>query len=541
MKIRSNIILLVCALLLFIPYLGYVNLFDWDEINFAECAREMIVTGNYSSVKINFLPFWEKPPLFIWMQAAVMNVFGIGEFSARLPNAICGIVTLLILFNIGKKIKDERLGLLWVLFYCGSLLPHLYFKSGIIDPWFNLFIFCGLYCWYRYAESTDNKERAKQLIFSGILTGLAILTKGPVAVLITFLCVLIFWGIKYKFSRSFISIKHVGIYIAALVVTGGSWFIIELLSGNKDIILEFIEYQVRLFNTEDSGHGGPFYYHIVVLLIGCFPASVFAIGELVSKKKGELRQHNFSLLLLILLCVVLVLFSIVKTKIVHYSSLCYFPLTFLAANYCYKLISNEMIWKNWNKIVFIIIGSLVSVVLIIPQFIDAYKEKIIASGIIKDDFAIQNLGANVHWSGFEFLIGVFLFLSIITFIIFQAKRPFAAMVTFLITSTICIAFSLVIIVPKVEAYSQRSAIDFYKGLQQKECYVTTLGYKSYAHLFYAQTKEIQNVDAMLRDSVNKPCYFVCKADKIGEFTKNFPALKELYRKNGFVFLELVSD
>ncbi len=532
---------MVCALLLFVPFLGHVNLFDWDEINFAECAREMIVTGNYSSVKINFLPFWEKPPLFIWMQAVLMNVFGISEFSARLPNAICGIVTLLLLFNIGKKIKDERLGLLWVLFYCGSLLPHLYFRSGIIDPWFNLFIFCGLYGWYRYAESIDDKEKSKQLIFSGILTGLAILTKGPVAVLITFMCVLIFGGIKYKFSKSFISIKHIGIYVAALLVTGGSWFIIELLSGNKDIILEFIEYQVRLFNTEDSGHGGPFYYHIVVLLIGCFPASVFAIGELVSKKKGELGQHNFSLLLLILLCVVLVIFSIVKTKIVHYSSLCYFPLTFFAANYCYKLISSEIAWKNWNKAIFIIIGSLVSIVLLIPQFIDAYKEKIIASGIIKDNFAVQNLGANVHWSGFEFLIGVFFFLNIILFIIFQAKRPLVSVITFLVTGTLCIALSLVIIVPKVETYSQRPAIDFYKGLQEKECYVTTLGYKSYAHLFYAQTNEMQNMDVMLTDSVDKPCYFVCKADKVEEFTKNFPALKELYRKNGFVFLERESD
>jgi 4-amino-4-deoxy-L-arabinose transferase-like glycosyltransferase len=59
-----------------------------DEINFAESAREMIVTGDYSKVQINFNPFWEKPPLFIWMQVLSMKIFGINEFAARFPNAV---------------------------------------------------------------------------------------------------------------------------------------------------------------------------------------------------------------------------------------------------------------------------------------------------------------------------------------------------------------------------------------------------------------------------------------------------------------------
>jgi 4-amino-4-deoxy-L-arabinose transferase-like glycosyltransferase len=56
-------IIFVSAVIFFIPFLGSVHLFDWDEINFAESAREMIVTGNYSRVQIDFHPFWEKPPL----------------------------------------------------------------------------------------------------------------------------------------------------------------------------------------------------------------------------------------------------------------------------------------------------------------------------------------------------------------------------------------------------------------------------------------------------------------------------------------------
>ena len=140
-KYKNEFLIIFLGLILFLPFLGNVHLFDWDEINFAEAAREMIVTGDYLQVRIDFEPFHEKPPLFIWVQVASMKVFGINDFAARLPNAIIGIITLLILFKIGKNLIDDRFGLIWVLSYIGSFLPHFYFKTGIIDPTFNLLIF----------------------------------------------------------------------------------------------------------------------------------------------------------------------------------------------------------------------------------------------------------------------------------------------------------------------------------------------------------------------------------------------------------------
>ena len=158
------------ALLSFLPFLGFVNLFDWDEINFAEAAREMIVSGNYSTVTIDFKPFWEKPPLFFWMQVLSMKLFGINEFAARFPNAIAGVLTLLTFFEVGNKLKGKPFGLIWSLLYLCSVLPHLYFKSGIIDPWFNLFIFLGVLSTYFYL----NNRNGKLLFVSGLLIGLAI-------------------------------------------------------------------------------------------------------------------------------------------------------------------------------------------------------------------------------------------------------------------------------------------------------------------------------------------------------------------------------
>src|SRR5512140_2257643 len=118
-----QLLIVLVGSLLFIPFLGHVHLFDWDEINFAEAAREMIVSKNYLTVQIDFQPFWEKPPLFIWMQVLSMKVFGINEFAARFPNAICGIVTLLVLFRIGRKLLNDYFGLLWAVVYTCSILP----------------------------------------------------------------------------------------------------------------------------------------------------------------------------------------------------------------------------------------------------------------------------------------------------------------------------------------------------------------------------------------------------------------------------------
>ena len=176
------LLIIAVSAILFFNSLGKVHLFDWDEINFAESAREMIQTGNYMQVQINYEPFWEKPPLFFWMQVASMKAFGINEFAARLPNAICGIVTLLVLFSIGRRIHNEKFAWWWVLIYAGTFLPNLYFKSGIIDPWFNLFIFLGIYFLGNFLNAKEKQKKLiPPLLLSALFTGLGILTKGPVA------------------------------------------------------------------------------------------------------------------------------------------------------------------------------------------------------------------------------------------------------------------------------------------------------------------------------------------------------------------------
>jgi 4-amino-4-deoxy-L-arabinose transferase-like glycosyltransferase len=400
-KFLPELIIILAGALLYIPFLGGVHLFDWDEINFAESAREMIVTGDYLTVSINFKPFWEKPPLFIWLQVLSMKAFGINEFAARLPNALCGILTLLFLYRLGRKIIDRSFGFLWMLVYAGSILPFFYFKSGIIDPWFNLFIFSGIVFFILFRDSEKPTQRWGRLLASAALIGLAVLTKGPVAVLIFGLVIITYW-ILNKFRLKINALEILG-YLFVLILVGGMWFLIQIIIGNYHVVADFLTYQLRLFKNQDAGHGGFFLYHAVVLFFGVFPASVFALKGFRRGYYDDPFQKRFKLWMLILFLVVFILFSIVRTKIVHYSSLCYFPITYFGAYAISLIINNRTRNYKWVNIIYAVSGILYGIAGALLPFIMMNKNKILEAGWIKDEFAAANLQSDVHWSGYEAL------------------------------------------------------------------------------------------------------------------------------------------
>ena len=544
-RLQFFICLIVLPVLLFIPFLGNVHLFDWDEINFAECSREMIKMDDYTRVYIDFLPFWEKPPLFFWMQSTSMKIFGITEFAARFPNAICGISTLVVLFLCGRKVYNKKFGFYWALAYAGSFFPNLYFKSGIIDPWFNLFAFLSIYCFilYHWRRNGFDKEGLKKnpfiyAIWSGVLMGLAILTKGQV-VLMIFLLVLGVYFIYNRF-RFYFGLGHVLLFLIVTFLVTSTWYGYETIKNGPWFISEFFKYQYRLFTTHDAGQKGFPGYHFVVILIGCFPASAFAIPSFFKTHYSSRFDKDFKKWMIFLFWVVTILFTIVQSRIIHYSSLAWFPVTFLAAYSFYKWELKETVFKKYIGVLSAVIGGIIALALLAIPIVAINIKKIIP--YVKDKFAQANMEAEVNWTGWESGIGVLLIITIIIGLLKLKRKEYqkAAWVFFGGTAIVVFLASAVI-VPKVERYSQGAAIDFFVQRRGEDCYVTTLGYKSYAQLFYTQKEKPVNENCykpewLLSGAIDKPVYFVTKAHKVEEYSK-YPDLKELYRKNGFLFLK----
>lgn len=554
--LRNEFTIGVLAALLFIPFLGNVHLFDWDEINFAESAREMIVSGNYLSVQINFIPFTEKPPLFFWMQVVSMKIFGVNEFAARFPNAVCGIVTLIVLFRIGKQVFNEQFARNWVMIYLGTFVTYLYFKSGIIDPWFNLFIFLAIYNFYNLTIPHKQK-RNKLAILTGLYLGLAVLTKGPVAILISFLVYIVV--VVLNRFRFFINVKEFMVIFLTTLLVCFTWFGIDLIQHGPTFLIEFLERQIAIFSTNDADHGEPFFYHWWVLLLGCFPASIFFMKGIFIKTDTS-NQKGFKQWMLVLFWVTLLLFSIVKTKIVHYSSLCWFPLTAIASIYITEAFSkNNLKLHVALKALLAFVGILLSTIFIILPFALMNKERWV--NFVDDPFAKGNLVAQVQWFWFDGLGGFILLLGVLFYLLSNQTKLKTSILFFSVT--ICCLYTTLMIVPKIEAISQRANIEFFEKRQTEDCYVETVAYKSYVPYFYARKKPYSIAQQKMIDSVmiagssqpdtlstkqmehnfnewvlngdiDKPAYFSIKVQN-KQMLDTLPSLIKLYEKNGFVF------
>jgi hypothetical protein len=187
----------------------------------------------------------------------------------------------------------------------------------------------------------------------------------------------------------------------------------------------------------------------------------------------------------------------------------------------------------------IFMAGIIGLLVIAAQFFIKYKDRIIASGIIHDDFAVANLNAQVHWSGWEYMIGLFLIIGIIFSLVFFKNKLYQIMGVFSI-SLLFVSLTMAIIVPKIERYSQNAAIEFFEKIAEEDCYVQTWGYKSYAPYFYFKKPAPENLKSedyewLMTGNTDKPVYIVTKNIREAQFREKYENFEHLYEKNGFVF------
>lgn len=531
-----SLAIFLASLIFFAPFLGMTHLFDWDEVNFAEAAREMLETGEFSYVQINFKPFWEKPPLFIWMQAASMWIFGVNEFAARLPNAVCGAVSLVVLFNIGSALVSTRFGLMWVLVFAGSMLPQFYFRSGIIDPWFNLFIFLGI---HQLIKATGTRVlNQKHLLVSAIFVGLAVMTKGPTAFGLVGICSAIYFISTFrKHDWKLLDPLMYGLTVA---VIGFGWFIVEVARGRGYIVQEFIDYHIRLFSESEAGHGQPFYYHAVVLLLGCFPMSWFFVFSWFEKSGGTDQQAHFRKWMTVLFWVVLVVFSVAKTKIVHYSSLTYFPMSFLAAWYIHELMARDSFQsKVWLRVALGVHVVALGAAFLFLGMLHKVKKPLLEL-LTNDPLAFGNFSAHVVDGPADVLIGLFFVLGSLASLLLM-KRRWTGIIGLFGTTLITVSALSIVIAPKIDRYTQVALFDFYEE-KAEVAYLQPLAFHSYAHLFYGKRSALppgleDELSWLVAGKVDRPVYFVCRPQNLESTLGYFPHLKVTGHKGGYLILE----
>jgi 4-amino-4-deoxy-L-arabinose transferase-like glycosyltransferase len=327
-----------------------------------------------------------------------------------------------------------------------------------------------------------------------------------------------------------------------------TWFGLETLINGPWFVQEFIEYNFRLAKTEDAGHGGFPGYHFVIIFIGCFPASLFSLKAFKRLEYGHSYQQDFKKWMMILLGVILILFSIIQSKIVHYSSMAYFPVTYLAAVVIYQLLNAKLKFQNWIGASIKTIALFIGAIMVILPYLGHNPELILP--LIEDPFTLGNLEADAGWTGFESLAGILLIaIAIISITYIKKQRIAVGIIILFVGTAVSIKLANILFAKRIEAYSQRAAVEFFESVQSEDAYVHPVGYKTYVHYFYGQVMPSQKPQVedwtnqddqqewqrwLMFGDIDKPVYFITMVGKTYRF-KEVQNLDSLYSKNGFVF------
>ena len=493
-KFQVHLIFTIVAAILLMLGLNVIPLFDWDELNFAESAREMVHTNNWLYTQIGFEPFWEKPPLFIWLQSLGIKLGGFSStdpnlmFSPwvfKLPNVIAGIISVNLVYHIGSNAGKRMLGTFWAIAILFSFAPFIYWKSGIIDPVFNLFIFLAIYKWYQISQASLNDERAHiYYLMSGVFLGLAVLTKGPVALLIVGLVILITTLFRSKWHEIFdgkIILTIIGFLSVILL-----WVVPLVKANEQEFFKHFIEYQITLFKGQIPDHNQPWFYHILVLLVLCFPSAILALPHLVKNTIQDRNVDVWHLFMRTLFWVVLIIFSIATTKIIHYSSLCWWPLTYFGAYQVYLIYTNRGKFPYWLNIPLFFVGLALMAALWIIPLIATIRPIPVALLSRMDAFSSEMLLSIPKWNWPTLIpatLFTFWFLPWI-FMSFFGKKPNPVYLYILSGAVALVTYFTIL--PSAAVSLQDPITKKIIQSRKKGQFIETWGYKTYALYFYGQ-------------------------------------------------------
>jgi 4-amino-4-deoxy-L-arabinose transferase-like glycosyltransferase len=375
---------------------------------------------------------------------------------------------------------------------------------GIMDPTLNLFVLSGIFAYTRMISSTDRSYL--YAILASASLAMAFLIKGPIAIVIPSIVFVIYF---LFYEKSQFNLKHNIIFILLLFIFSTSWYIIESFRNGFWFIEQFATYQFRLISTADAGHKGFFLFHFVVFMLLCFPASTFFIKGFTDNWKSD----GFSKIMALLFVVVMVIFFIVKTKIVHYSSLVYVPGCYFAALTIRQFLKRErtsltrLEWSllSCSLIVYLILTLVVPILVNRPELIIPF---------IHNLNVVESISQNIHWPLSGFFPGIFLFLSGVVICYLFYRKSIMPGMKFLIISTMIFTNSLwAFYLPLLEKYLQGDLIQYYKEVKDQPIDLTTYKYKTYAHMFYAGKKVFRSVEDYNQSEGRQPSLHIITRKK----------------------------
>src|SRR6266511_2360827 len=268
-RLTHHVLLTLVSALLFLPNLGVPSLWDIDEGNNAEAAREMLASDNWVVPTFNGKLRVDKPALLYWLQIGAYRAFGVNEFAARLPSALAAWLTVLLAYELGRRQFGAAAGLLAGLVLASNAAFCAAAHLANPDALLNLCtVLTLLFFWH-------GVSRPGRLWFGamGIAAGLAVLAKGPVGLVLPSAVSLLYLLCTGQVRR--LLDPFLGLGVLAFVLVTAPWYAMVGVDTKAEFLRGFFwTHNVGRFFAPMENHHGPLYYYAVVLGLGFLPWSV---------------------------------------------------------------------------------------------------------------------------------------------------------------------------------------------------------------------------------------------------------------------------
>ena len=303
----------VCLILIF-SSLGRAALFEPDEGRNAEKAREILVLGDWLTPYQNFVPALDKPIFFHWLVAVSFKLFGISEWSARLPSALAALGCIFLVYRFARL----QWGAWEALWSCLILVTSAEFfvlsRVVIFDMTLTFFIALALFLFYEVTHNDDpGSRKVRSLLMYGAM-GAATLVKGPIGLIVP--AMVIFFYLLLT-GRWFL-LRRLNIPLGTVVyfVVVAPWYLsVELRNpGYLRYFLweeNFVRYLTPQFSKTKS-----WYYFFIVLGVGFLPWSL--LSPLTVKNLWKWNFNDAHLFLVLWAVLPFLFFSASNSKLAHY-------------------------------------------------------------------------------------------------------------------------------------------------------------------------------------------------------------------------------
>ncbi len=326
-KVSWAILIVATLYVCYFSHLGAIGFVGPDEPRYAWIARDMAETGDWVTPRLYGKPWFEKPPLFYWGAALCFKLFGVSEAAARLPSAISALLATLALAWLALRLYGAETAR-WLLLLLPTTVGMIGFShAAATDMPFTAMLTIAMVCAAVVLGLTRNENTPVlpqtpwlALILFGFFLGLAVLAKGPAAIILSGGAIFV-WALFTKRWRDAFRLLH-PTALASFCLTVLPWYIL-CARRNPDFFRIFlIEHNFKRYLTPEFQHIQPFWYYIPIVLLALLPwtpllAAPFA--DIQQAWKQNRQRNSPGLLFACWAVLTLVFFSISKSKLPGYA------------------------------------------------------------------------------------------------------------------------------------------------------------------------------------------------------------------------------